>query len=117
MPFHFDGMFKTEKCIRADGSEYLVPNPPRFQFSFLSHSTLRKTLTWSIKTPSFDQSVISALPLVTEHPFTAQLCLKYHERWPQEKTRFDPTDVEIENGDQSVCDTLEELLHDRRVCY
>jgi hypothetical protein len=31
MPFHFDGMFKTEKRIREDGSAYLVPNSPRFQ--------------------------------------------------------------------------------------
>ena len=57
------------------------------------------------------------MPLVEAHPTTGQLCLKYHERWPQEKTRFDPTVVEIENGDQSICDVLEDLLHDRRVCY
>lgn len=32
MPFHFDGMFKTQKHTRDDGSKYLVPNPPRFQY-------------------------------------------------------------------------------------
>lgn len=143
MPFHFDGMFKTQKRIREDGSGYLVPNPPRFQFfvavtpsprdtgftlfssSRLAFNHLPKkhslkyleSLAWSVKTASFDQSVISAMPLVMAHPYTGQPCLRYHERWPQEKTRFDPTEVEIENGDQSVCDTLEELLHDRRVCY
>ncbi|KAJ4310620.1 hypothetical protein N0V94_008349 [Neodidymelliopsis sp. IMI 364377] len=143
MPFHFDGMFKTQKHIREDGSEYLVPNPPRFQFfaavtpsprstgytlfssSRLVFEHLPKTqnldhlhhLTWSVKTASFDQSVIGGMPLVAMHPSTGQPCLRYHERWPQEKTRFDPTEVEIENGDQRVCDTLETLLHDRRVCY
>ncbi|CAN9197990.1 unnamed protein product, partial [Alternaria alternata] len=32
MPFHFDGLFKTTKEIRKDGSEHLVPVPPHFQF-------------------------------------------------------------------------------------
>lgn len=143
MPFHFDGMFKTEKHIRGDGSTYLVPNPPRFQIfvavtpsprntgytlfassrlvlsNLPKHHSLKhlESLKWSVKTTSFDQSVIDGMPLITQHPSTAQPCLRYHERWPQERTRFDPTEVEIENGDQSVCDTLEELLHDRRVCY
>lgn len=143
MPFHFDGMFKTEKRTRNDGSEYLVPNPPRFQYfaavtpspkntgytlfssskllfeHLPEHKSLQylKSLTWSVKTASFDQSVINNMPLVATHPTTGQPCLKYHERWPQEKTRFDPTEVAIENGDESVCGILESLLHDRRVCY
>ncbi|KAH6384617.1 hypothetical protein HBI14_214490 [Parastagonospora nodorum] len=143
MPFHFDGLFKTEKHIREDGSTHLVPNPPRFQifvavtpspkstgytlfassrlvFSHLpKHHSLEylESLKWSVRTTSFDQSFVDGIPLVTQHPSTAQPCLRYHERWPQEKTRFDPTEVEIGNGDHSVCDTLEELLHDRRVCY
>ena len=143
MPFHFDGMFKTQKHSREDGSTYLVPNPPRFQYfaavtpspkntgyTLFSSSKLLfdhlpedkslkylESLTWSVKTASFDQSVIDNMPLVATHPSTSRPCLKYHERWPQEKTRFDPTEVEIGNGDKSVCDILESLLHDRRVCY
>ncbi|KAH6616647.1 Pyoverdine/dityrosine biosynthesis protein-domain-containing protein [Boeremia exigua] len=143
MPFHFDGLFKTEKRTRDDGSEYLVPNPPRFQYfaavtpspkntgyTLFSSSKLLfdhlpmdkplehlKSLTWSVKTRSFDQSIIDGMPLVVTHPSTGRPCLKFHERWPQEKTRFDPTEVVIENGDESVCDVLESLLHDRRVCY
>lgn len=143
MPFHFDGLFKTQKHTRDDGSEYLVPNPPRFQYfaavtpspkntgyTLWSSSKLLfdllpenkslkylESLTWSVKTVSFDQSVIDSMPLVVTHPSTGRPCLKYHERWPQEKTRFDPTEVAIENGDESVCDVLESLLHDRRVCY
>ncbi|PSN62950.1 Clavaminate synthase-like protein [Corynespora cassiicola Philippines] len=143
MPFHFDGMFKTENHVREDGNQYLVPNPPRFQlftavtpspkntgFTLFASSKLvfrhlpehlpleyLETLTWSVSTPSFDQSKIHGMPLVTKHPTTGQPCLKYHERWPQEKTRFDPTTVEIENGDQNICEVLESLLHDRRVCY
>lgn len=143
MPFHFDGMFKTQKQVRADGTEYLVPNPPRFQyfasvtpspkntgFTMFSSSKLLfdllpkdvpleylESLTWSVKTPSFDQSVIDNMPLITTHSSTGRPCLRYHERWPQEKTRFEPTEVAIENGDSSVSDVLESLLHDRRVCY
>lgn len=143
MPFHFDGLFKTQKHTRDDGSEYLVPNPPRFQYfaavtpspkntgyTLFSSSKLAfdhlpadkslkylDTLTWSVKTASFDQSIIDNMPLVVTHPSTGRPCLRFHERWPQEKTRFDPTEVAIENGDESVCDVLESLLHDRRVCY
>lgn len=143
MPFHFDGMFKTQKQSRNDGSEYLVPRPPRFQYfaavtpspentgyTLFSSSKLLfdhlpenksleylKSLTWSVKTASFDQSVIDNMPLITTHPSTGRPCLRYHERWPQEKTRFDPTEVAIQSGDETICDLLESLLHDRRVCY
>lgn len=143
MPFHFDGMFKMQKRTRDDGTDYLMPNPPRFQFfasvtpspkdtgyTLFSSSKLLldqlpkekslsylESLTWSVKTPSFDQSVIENMPLIEKHPSTGQPCLRYHERWPQEKTRFEPTEVAVENGDTSVCDILEALLHDRRVCY
>jgi hypothetical protein len=74
-------------------------------------------LTWSVKTPSFDQSVIGNMTLIAAHPSTSRLYLRYLERWPQEKTRFDPTEVATENGDDSVYDLLESLLHDRRICY
>ncbi|KAF2997565.1 hypothetical protein E8E13_001424 [Curvularia kusanoi] len=143
MPFHFDGMFKTQKHVREDGTEYLVPNPPRFQFfaavtpspkntgyTLFSSSKLvfenfpsgngleaMEKLTWAVKTASFDASVIDDMPLVVKHPATGKPCLRYHERWPQEKTRFDPTEVTVSNGDDSVCDLLEALLHDRRSCY
>lgn len=143
MPFHFDGMFKTEMRTKKDGTEYLATNPPRFQvftavtpspkntgFTLFASSRLLfkhlprhisldnlQSLTWSVSTPGFGGTKLNNIDLVTKHPTTGQKCLKYHERWPQEKTRFDPTSVEIENGDQSICDLLEELLHDRRVCY
>ncbi|KAF2019990.1 Clavaminate synthase-like protein, partial [Aaosphaeria arxii CBS 175.79] len=142
MPFHFDGMFKTQKHVRDDGSYDLVPQPPRFQFftavtsspkdtgyTLFSASRLvfqylpkhisvdqLRSLTYSVSTPSFDQAIIRRLPLIQQHPSTDQPCIRYHERWPQEKTKFDPTHVEIENGDQEICDILESLLHDRRVC-
>lgn len=52
------------------------------------------------------------------HPVTGANCLRYHERWPQARTRFDPIEVSID-GDESkkvLCDVIEELLYDRRVC-
>lgn len=146
MPFHFDGMFKTKKTLDESGNESLVPNPPRFQFftavtpspsdtGYTLFSTSRmifkhlpqetpleslKSLTWNVRTASFDASTIGNMPLVISHPSTAQPCLRYHERWPQEKTRFDPTFVEIntvDNSSEKTCDMLESLMHDRRVCY
>ncbi|KAL6704707.1 hypothetical protein ACN47E_007989 [Coniothyrium glycines] len=143
MPFHFDGMFKTIKQEREDGSSQLVPQPPRFQFftavtpspkdtGFTLFSPSRlvlqnlpedvtlsqlEALTWAVSTSSFEESSITGLPLIERHPTTGRPCLKYHERWPQTKTKFDPTHVKLENGDEKICDVLESLLHDRRVCY
>ncbi|KAH8883577.1 putative pyoverdine/dityrosine biosynthesis protein [Thozetella sp. PMI_491] len=123
MPWHFDGLFKTEKKIREDGNEYLVPIPPKFQlftavtaspkntgFTLFASSTLifkhltqflplehLRTLTWEVSTSSFDSSVIRGMPLVVDHPTTGKPCLRFHEPWPQSKTIFDATNVAIEN--------------------
>ena len=74
-------------------------------------------MTWTVSTSSFDQAKIRGLPLAVTHPITGRSCLKYHERWSQERTRFDPTIVELENGDQNICNVLEALLHDGRISY
>ncbi|KAI1391855.1 Pyoverdine/dityrosine biosynthesis protein-domain-containing protein [Hypoxylon trugodes] len=149
MPFHYDGLFKTEKRVREDGTEELVSTPPLFQFftavtaspkdtgftlfssstllfkylpSNLPLSTLRH-LTWTVSTSSFNSTVIRGLPLVINHPSTARPCLRFHEPWPQSKTRFEATNVTIDNDatrgvdGPSVCDALTSLLHDRRVAY
>lgn len=143
MPFHFDGLFKTQRQQGEDGSEYLVPCPPKFQlFTAVTPSPMNTGFTlfsssrsifqylpqnvpigmleksrWSVSTRSFDSSTIRNMPLITVHPSTGRPCLRYHERWPQDKTRFDPTDVEIDNGRDDICEVIEDLLHDRRVCY
>ena len=96
-------------------------------------------LTWSVSTSSFNATVLRGLPLVADHPTTGQPCLRYHEPWPQSKTKFEQTLVEIENADdtnddanegpglgldlalgrdgKAVCEALDGLLHDRRVVY
>lgn len=149
MPFHYDGLFKTQRQIGTDGNEKLVSTPPGFQFftsvttsppdtgfTLFSTSTMLfrylpkqlpldslQHLTWSVSTASFDSTVLQGLPLVIEHPTTGRPCLRFHEPWPQSKTRFAPTDVQIENvnnaewDSDSICTALTELLHDRRVVY
>ncbi|KAI0107957.1 Pyoverdine/dityrosine biosynthesis protein-domain-containing protein [Hypoxylon sp. NC0597] len=149
MPFHYDGLFKTEKWVREDGSEYLVSIPPLFQFftpvtespkntgyTLFSSSTLvlkylparlplssLRPLTWTVSTSSSNSTVIRGLPLVMDHPATNRPCLRFHEPWPQSKTRFEDTHVTIHNAvahdvdSTSVCETLTSLLHDRRVAY
>lgn len=151
MPYHYDGLFKTEKQTLPDGSEQLVSTPPRFQFftsvtpspkdtgfTLFSTSTmvfkympqynlppleqLRK-LTWRVSTSSFNATVLGNLPLVVDHPVTGQPCLRFHEPWPSSKTRFEATNVEIENigeiegewDSEGICNALTELMHDRRV--
>lgn len=75
-------------------------------------------VTWAVKTKTFDNAELGQLPLVVPHPTTGANCLRYHERWPQARTRFDPIEVRIEGDEskQEICDVIEELLYDRRVC-
>ncbi|KAH6645020.1 putative pyoverdine/dityrosine biosynthesis protein [Truncatella angustata] len=148
MPFHYDGLFKTEKRVLVDGSEEVISTPPRFQFftgvtsspkdtgfTLFSSSTLvfkylprelqleyLRDLTWSVSTSSFNATVLRGLPLVVNHPETGRPCLRFHEPWPESKTKFEATNVEIENpGEHSdsatICGTLTDLLHDRRIAY
>ncbi|OLN95253.1 Spore wall maturation protein DIT1-like protein 3 [Colletotrichum chlorophyti] len=144
MPFHFDGLFKTHKVLQEDGTEKLLPNPPKFQF-FTSISPSPKDtgftlftpsrlvlqnlppqlpvsrlseLTWSVSTSSFDSTKMGGLPLVISHPETGEPCLRYHEPWPQSKTAFDATNITIEGvsdeDSHEICNIVDSLLHDRR---
>ncbi|KAH7106998.1 Pyoverdine/dityrosine biosynthesis protein-domain-containing protein [Auriculariales sp. MPI-PUGE-AT-0066] len=147
MPFHYDGVFKGERKTSEDGTVKFVPNPPRFQFftsvtpspkdtgftlfagSRLIFANLPNSLplsrlqqlTWTVTTPSFDAANFTGLPLITSHPTTGEPCLRYHEPWPQFKTAFEAVEVTIEgvNKDENkfICETLDELMHDRSVCY
>lgn len=81
-----------------------------------------RPLTWTVKTSSFNACDLKNLPLVIDHPVTGAPCFRFHEPWPQSKTKFDATEVIIENpGDkldsETICNALTELLHDRRVSY
>ncbi|TKW52762.1 Spore wall maturation protein DIT1 [Colletotrichum tanaceti] len=144
MPFHFDGLFKTRKVPQADGTEKLLPDPPRFQlftsitpspsdtgFTLFTPSRLLfqnlparlplsrlRELTWNVRTSSFDSTRMTGLPLVVPHPTTGEPCLRYHEPWPETKTAFDATYVSIDDVAEAesadVCGTIDSLLHDRR---
>lgn len=99
---------------------YTLFSPSRLIFKHLPSSkpvSYLKDLAWTVSTESFERTVLNGLPLIITHPTTQLPCLAYHEPWPQEKTRFQPTNVTMDNGDQALCDTLDSLLHDRRVCY
>ncbi|KAK5654063.1 hypothetical protein OQA88_7743 [Cercophora sp. LCS_1] len=143
MPMHYDGLFKVEKRL-AGKNEVVVPVPPNLQFFtavtpcpedtgytlfassnlFFRYATAPVTVealagrTWSVSTPSFDATNLEGLPLVTEHPVTGKSCIRYHEKWPQSKTEFDPVDVAIDGDDDGEVDkAIETLLYDRRVTY
>ncbi|KAL1643699.1 hypothetical protein SLS58_004714 [Diplodia intermedia] len=137
MPFHYDGLFKV-----VGG----VSTPPRFQMfvgataspkghghtMFATSPLLFKHLTggyavdglrgrkWCVVTDAFDNSRFGDLPLVVDHPATGAPCIRYHEDWPQERTRFTPTRVHIqdvdEEEDERIRTAVERALFDRRVC-
>ncbi|PHH59083.1 hypothetical protein CDD82_2556 [Ophiocordyceps australis] len=147
MPFHYDGLFKTAPQVNAAGETVMVSTPPRFQFFTAPTASPRTTgftlfssstqvfghlppwlsadnladKTWSVCTESFGSSKLGGLPLISRHPETGQPCLRYHEPWPQTKTRFDATSVTIdgvsETESRAICDAIDAVLHDRRVAY
>ncbi|KAK3389571.1 putative pyoverdine/dityrosine biosynthesis protein [Podospora didyma] len=125
MPFHYDGVFRTEKRVAADGMEEVVPvPPPKFQFftavtpspqdtgytMFASSSLIfrylpptqsldvLKQLTFTVSTHAFQANTLSGLPLVLSHPTTGKPCLRFHEPWPRSKTNFETMDVTIKGG-------------------
>ncbi|KAI6591061.1 hypothetical protein MCOR12_008198 [Pyricularia oryzae] len=130
MPFHFDGLFKTEKQYSQEtGEEELVPVPPHFQLfaavtpsppdtGYTVFSTSRlifrhladkglsveqmRGMRWSARTSAFDASVIRNLQLVVDHPSSGRPCLRYHEPWPSSRTVFDQTIIELQGGDIST---------------
>lgn len=143
MPFHYDGVFKTKTTPDGD----VVPDPPRLQFfTAVSESTPGtgytlfsassriwkhlppgfsleglKQLKWSVKTTAWNSLKLSDLSLVEQHPTTGQPVLRYHEQWPRCKTAFDTSEVQIRDVEDAtskiICESLDGLLHDRRVCY
>ncbi|KAJ4252339.1 hypothetical protein NW762_010937 [Fusarium torreyae] len=145
MPMHYDGLFKVIKQTDENGQEKTVSTPPQFQlfqgattsprdtgFTIFSSSTLffknlppwlkdldLSKFTWSVATTAFDNTVLRGLPLAINHPTTGKPCLRYHEPWPQSKTRFDASDVTIDGLEptqsSAICDTITSVLYDRRV--
>lgn len=79
------------------------------------------TMTWTVSTSSFDSTVLNGLPLIAYHPTTGKPCLRYHEPWPQSKTKFEATLVSIDDTDETmskaICEAIDTALHDRRVAY
>ncbi|KAK7931137.1 hypothetical protein PG985_001849 [Apiospora marii] len=154
MPWHYDGLFKTEtRTNPEDGTETVASTPPksrpRFQmftaissspkdtgFTLFASSSLvtkylppatlpplteLQPLKWTVATGGFNNLRLGDLPLFVDHPTTGRPCLRFHEPWPQSKTRFQPTAVSIDGigsaDSERICEGLAELLHDRRVAY
>jgi alpha-ketoglutarate-dependent taurine dioxygenase len=120
-----------EKC-RFQFFTAVTPSPADTGYTLFASSSLLfrylpphlpldalKKLTWSVLTESFGGVSLEGLQLVVPHPVTGKPCLRYHERFPQCRTNFDPTEVSIEgeDGGGQVCEALETLLYDRRVTY
>ncbi|PPQ79921.1 hypothetical protein CVT24_003765 [Panaeolus cyanescens] len=147
MPFHYDGVFKVDNRIKEDGTKEIVPLPPRLQFftavtpsprdtgftlfsssrlffrhlpAHMSLDKMRST-TWAVSTPSFGSVTLRGMPLVVQHPVTNKPCLRYHEHWPQMRTKFETMEVAIEGVNEKeeveIRNIIDTLLYDRRVTY
>ncbi|KAI9809386.1 MAG: hypothetical protein M1827_006898 [Pycnora praestabilis] len=142
LPMHFDGMFKFTIKTDDNGNEISVNTPPNFQYftavttsppgsgytlfasSRLFWQNLPKSytvkdlskITWSCRNSGFWESFQEHQPLVVPHPTKGYPCLRWHEPWPQWKTKFAHCEVNIENGSQDIIPLVGSLLYDHRVC-
>lgn len=143
MPMHYDGMFKfVKKVDEKTGEETSVSNPPRFQYftsitpcapgsgytlfassaRFFQHLppayTLEElqALTWDCKNSGFWDNHMRALPLIVPHPTSGKPCVRWHEPWPEWKTKFANCVINIENGSNEYIKLVDQMLYDRRVC-
>ncbi|KAB2573706.1 Taurine catabolism dioxygenase TauD/TfdA [Lasiodiplodia theobromae] len=137
MPFHYDGLFKVVNGVstpplfqmfvavtaspKGHGHTLFATSPLLFQHLTGGYTAddLRKH-KWCVITDAFDHSRFGDLPLVVDHPQTRTPCIRYHEFWPQERTRFTPTHVHIQDVDEAederIRTAIERALFDRRVC-
>ena len=58
---------------------------------------------------------MQSMSLVVPHPVTGVPCIRWHESWPESKTRYSTTEVQIENDEQDITDMVDRLPYDRRV--
>lgn len=142
MPMHFDGLFNTKIITDEAGNEKRVSAYPRFQmFSSLvpapkgtgktlfasSRRLLQvlernytvdqlKAVTWECQTDAFNATVLREMPLWVPHPENQKLCVRYHEPWPKSRTKFDATEVRLNNAPADLGKRIDAGLYDSRVC-
>ena len=101
------------------GSGYTLFAESRLFFQYLpaSHSLSRlQAVKWHLLSSGYWRTKMQNMSLVVAHPVTGAPCLRWHESWPESKTKYSTTEVEIENDDQDIADMINRLLYDRRVC-
>ncbi|KAI0097528.1 Pyoverdine/dityrosine biosynthesis protein-domain-containing protein [Nemania sp. FL0031] len=140
MPMHYDGFFFLVPKVQPDGTTKMVSSQPRYQYFsavtpsaqgsgytlFASSPLMFKNLpaphtvetlrgmTWDCRHSSNWDEHMNGIDLIAPHPETGEDCLRYHEPWPQWKTKFTYNRISIENGPQWIIDVVDEALYDRR---
>ncbi|KAF2201234.1 Clavaminate synthase-like protein [Delitschia confertaspora ATCC 74209] len=128
--------------LDAEGKEIKYNKPPKFQY-FTCIATAPKgsgytlfaasrlfwkylpapytverleKVRWRMDNDGFWDAKIKDLPLVVRHPVHNTPCMRWHEPWPASKTKFSTCKITIENDSQEICDVVDSLLYDYRVC-
>ena len=101
------------------GSGYTLFAESRLFFQYLPapYSVSRlQAVKWRLLSSGYWRTKMQNMSLVIAHPVTSVPCLRWHESWPESKTKYSTTEVKIENEDQDIADIVNRLLYDRRVC-
>ena len=100
------------------GSGYTLFAESRLFFQYLPapYSLSRlQAVKWRLLSAGYWSMKMQNMSLVVPHPVTGVPCLRWHESWPESKTRYSTTEVQIENDDQEIADMVDRLPYDRRV--
>ena len=65
---------------------------------------------------AFNATVLREMPLWVPHPENQKLCVRYHEPWPKSRTKFDATEVRMNNAPEDLGKKIDAALYDSRVC-
>lgn len=113
--------FQYFTCISTapKGTGFTLFAASRLFFKYLPapYSVERfEKVRWRMDNDGFWDAKIGDLPLVVRHPTRNTPCMRWHEPWPETKTAFSTCSITIENDSQEICDVVDSLLYDYRVC-
>ena len=117
LPRRFQLFSAIAEAPRGSGYTLFAESRLFFQYLHAPNNLSRlQAVKWRLFSSGYWRTKMQHMSLVVAHPVTGVPCLRWQESWPESKTKYSTTEVEIENDDQDIADMINRLLYDRRVC-
>ncbi|MCJ1399865.1 hypothetical protein MMC11_003068 [Xylographa trunciseda] len=111
--------FSTCIDTPAAGSGYTLFAASRLFFQHLPfpHTTEElENVTWRAENTDPAADTPTDQPLIVRHPVHKTPCLRWHNQWSASPTQLPAYHVSTGNANLDLTSTVNQLLHDRRVC-